>query len=119
VAIATGLSSTSEAAVRSFESSARADCDGFHVSPGWRRAQARGYAGGPPGRTQVIEGEGRLIAVSDLDAPGAFALGDRVFHQKFGPGSVSRVEGNKLTVAFDHAGEKRVIDSFVTRAEAP
>jgi DNA helicase-2/ATP-dependent DNA helicase PcrA len=39
-----------------------------------------------------------------------------VFHQKFGPGQVSRVEGNKLTVAFDHAGEKRVIDSFVTRA---
>jgi DNA helicase II / ATP-dependent DNA helicase PcrA len=85
-------------------------------SPGWRRAQARGYAGGPPGRTQVIEGEGRLIAVSDLDAPGAYASGDRVFHQKFGPGLVRNVEGNKLTVAFDHAGEKRVIDSFVTKA---
>ncbi|HEY1447246.1 MAG TPA: UvrD-helicase domain-containing protein [Caulobacteraceae bacterium] len=84
-------------------------------SPGWRRAQARGYAGGPPGRTQVIEGEGRLIAVSDLGAPGAYAPGDRVFHQKFGPGAVTQVEGNKLTVAFDHAGEKRVIDSFVTR----
>jgi len=38
-----------------------------------------------------------------------------VFHQKFGTGSVKAVEGNKLTVAFDHAGEKRVIDSFVTR----
>ncbi len=85
-------------------------------SPGWRRAQARGYAGGPPGRAQVIEGEGRLIAVSDLDAPGAYVTGDRVFHQKFGPGLVRHVEGNKLTVAFDHAGEKRVIDSFVTRA---
>ncbi len=84
-------------------------------SPGWRRAQARGYAGGPPGRTQVIEGEGRLVAVSDLGAPGAYAPGDRVFHQKFGPGAVTQVEGNKLTVAFDHAGEKRVIDSFVTR----
>jgi DNA helicase-2/ATP-dependent DNA helicase PcrA len=84
-------------------------------SPGWRRAQARGYAGGPPGRTQVIEGEGRLVAVSDLGAPGAYAPRDRVFHQKFGPGTVTHVEGNKLTVAFDHAGEKRVIDSFVTR----
>ncbi|HEV7157250.1 MAG TPA: UvrD-helicase domain-containing protein [Caulobacteraceae bacterium] len=82
-------------------------------SPGWRRAQARGYAGGPPGRTQVIEGEGRLIAVSD--PAGVFSAGDRVFHQKFGPGSVTHVEGNKLTVMFDHAGEKRVIDSFVTR----
>ncbi|MGH7023964.1 MAG: ATP-dependent helicase [Caulobacteraceae bacterium] len=84
-------------------------------SPGWRRAQARGYAGGPPGRTQVIEGEGRLIAVSDTAGPGAFAVGERVFHQKFGPGLVTAVEGNKLTVAFDHAGEKRVIDSFVER----
>ena len=82
-------------------------------SPGWRRAQARGYAGGPPGRTQVIEGEGRLIAVSD--PAGAYGVGERVFHQKFGPGSVTHVEGNKLTVMFDHAGEKRVIDSFVTR----
>jgi len=36
-----------------------------------------------------------------------------VFHQKFGPGTVIAVEGNKLTVAFDHAGEKRVIDTFV------
>jgi hypothetical protein len=26
------------------------------------------------------------------------------------------VEGNKLTVAFDSAGEKRVIDSFLTAA---
>ena len=82
-------------------------------SPGWRRAQARGYAGGPPGRTQVIEGEGKLVAMAD--AGGAYAIGARVFHQKFGPGSVTAVEGNKLTVAFDHAGEKRVIDSFVER----
>jgi len=28
---------------------------------------------------------------------------------------VTGVEGNKLTVEFDHAGEKRVLDSFVTR----
>ena len=85
-------------------------------SPGWRRAQARGYAGGPPGRTQVIEGEGRLVAVSDPGSASAYARGDRVFHQKFGYGRVTAVEGNKLTVAFDNAGEKRVIDSFLTAA---
>ncbi|HEY7900148.1 MAG TPA: UvrD-helicase domain-containing protein [Caulobacteraceae bacterium] len=85
-------------------------------SPGWRRAQARGYAGGPPGRTKVIEGEARLVAVSDTGVASAYGPGDRVFHQKFGPGAVTAVEGNKLTVAFDHAGEKRVIDSFVERA---
>ena len=84
-------------------------------SPGWKRAQARGYAGGPPGRTRVIEGEGRLVAISDPAAASAFAPGERVFHQKFGYGAVTSVEGNKLTVAFEKAGEKRVIDSFVER----
>src|SRR6185503_5646699 len=42
-----------------------------YESPGWKRAKARGYHGGPPGRTQVIEGEGRLVAVSEPSAEGA------------------------------------------------
>ncbi len=44
-------------------------------SPGWKRAQARGYAGRPPGRTQVIEGEGRLVAVSDPGKPSSYVAG--------------------------------------------
>ena len=44
-----------------------------------------------------------------------YARGERVFHQKFGYGRVKAVEGNKLTVDFDKAGEKKVIDQFVTR----
>jgi DNA helicase-2/ATP-dependent DNA helicase PcrA len=48
-------------------------------------------------------------------APG-YRAGGRVFHQKFGYGRVLAVEGNKLTIAFDKAGEKKVIDSFVTAA---
>lgn len=87
-----------------------------YESPGWKRAQARGYAGGPPGRTQMIEGEGRLVAISDPSVASAYSEGERVFHQKFGYGRVTAVEGNKLTVAFEKAGEKRVIDSFVERA---
>ena len=84
-------------------------------SPGWKRAHSRGYAGGPPGRSAAIEGEGRLVAISDPAVASAYARGDRVFHQKFGYGAVTAVEGNKLTVAFEHAGEKRVIDSFLQR----
>ena len=84
-------------------------------SPGWRRAHERKYRGGPAGVTQVIEGEGRLVAVSEPSA-GRYDAGERVFHQKFGYGHVTMVEGNKLTVAFDKAGEKKVIDSFVERA---
>jgi DNA helicase-2/ATP-dependent DNA helicase PcrA len=49
-------------------------------------------------------------------APGTFAAGARVFHQKFGYGEVRAVEGNKLEIAFDKAGTKKVMDSFVTPA---
>ncbi|WP_300573046.1 UvrD-helicase domain-containing protein [Phenylobacterium sp.] len=90
-----------------------------YSSPGWRRAQDRGYHGSHPGRQQVIEGEGRLVAVSDPSASSsAFSRGDRVFHQKFGYGQVRNIDGNKLTVAFEKAGEKKVIDSFVEKADA-
>ena len=44
-----------------------------------------------------------------------FTLDDRVFHQKFGYGHVIKIDGNKLTIAFDKAGEKKVVDSFVER----
>jgi len=35
-----------------------------------------------------------------------------VFHQKFGYGQVVKIDGNKLTIAFEKAGEKKVVDSF-------
>ena len=61
----------------------------------------------------VIEGE--LIAKS-TGTTSEFALSDRVFHQKFGYGNVVKIDGNKLTIAFEKAGEKKVVDSFVERA---
>jgi DNA helicase-2/ATP-dependent DNA helicase PcrA len=87
-----------------------------YSSPGWKRAQERGFQTGRPGRTQVIEGEGRLVATADPAAGGAYQRGDRVFHIKFGYGKVAAIEGNKLTVSFDKAGDKKVIDSFVEKA---
>jgi DNA helicase-2/ATP-dependent DNA helicase PcrA len=89
---------------------------GGYSSPGWKRAQAAGYRGSHPGRQAVIEGEGRLVAVSADSAASEYKRGDRVFHMKFGYGAVKGVEGNKLTVAFEKAGEKKVIDSFVEKA---
>jgi DNA helicase-2/ATP-dependent DNA helicase PcrA len=86
-----------------------------YQSPGWRRAQenmGRGF-GKPP----LLEGEARLV-VKSSDADAHYGVGDRIFHQKFGYGKIRAVEGNKLTVDFDKAGEKRVIDSFVIPASA-
>jgi DNA helicase-2/ATP-dependent DNA helicase PcrA len=47
---------------------------------------------------------------------GGFAVGGRVFHQKFGYGTITRVEDNKLSIRFDVAGDKKVMDAFVERA---
>ena len=55
--------------------------------------------------------------VGARDAPDRpFETGQRVFHQKFGYGRVIAVDGEKLEVAFEKAGTKKVIDSFVEAA---
>jgi DNA helicase-2/ATP-dependent DNA helicase PcrA len=54
--------------------------------------------------------------VKKLSAPGSFQRGDKVHHSKFGPGEVRTADGDKLTVWFKHAGEKRVMASFIERA---
>ena len=58
--------------------------------------------------------EGELVAKS-TGTVSSFTVGERVFHQKFGNGNVVAVDGNKLTIAFDKAGEKRVVDSFIEK----
>ncbi|MGE0061495.1 MAG: ATP-dependent helicase [Xanthobacteraceae bacterium] len=67
-----------------------------------------------PKRRTPLTIEGELVAKS-TGTVSAFSVGDRVFHQKFGNGNVTAVDGNKLTIHFDKAGEKRVVDSFVER----
>ena len=79
-------------------------------SPGWRRMQARNSI---RGASQPREASNLVI---DAEAVSSFGLGDRVFHQKFGYGAVVEIEGDKLGVAFEKAGEKKVVASFVTLA---
>ena len=91
-----------------------------YATPGWQRAKQRGGepTQGSPGSSQEsrarrgpVQIEGELIASSR--AGSAFAKGARVFHAKFGTGTVATVDGNKLTVDFDKAGRKMVLESFV------
>jgi DNA helicase-2/ATP-dependent DNA helicase PcrA len=58
--------------------------------------------------------EGELVAKS-TGTVSPYSVGDRVFHLKFGNGNVTHVEGNKLIIQFDKAGEKRILDRFVER----
>ena len=63
----------------------------------------------------TIEGSG--YEVRERPRPSrSFGIGDRVFHQKFGYGEVRSVDSDKLTIVFEHSGEKRVMDSFVVPA---
>ncbi|WP_128927274.1 ATP-dependent helicase [Bradyrhizobium guangxiense] len=117
-----------------------------YSTPGWQRAQANRNRGGGRnggGRSGGFEEEAATFSTSASSGPdfGSFAsrrrgpltiegelvakstgttsefsLDDRVFHQKFGYGRVTKIDGNKLTIAFDKAGEKKVVDSFVQRA---
>ena len=85
-------------------------------APGWKRAQANwGTAGAVRNRARGAprEIDGELVAASTVSLGAAFALGQRVFHQKFGYGAISEIEGNKLTVEFEKAGQKKVVASFV------
>ncbi len=79
-------------------------------------AQRGGIGGGIRGkpRRRLLTIEGELVAKS-TGTVSEFAIGDRVFHQKFGNGNVTAIDGNKLTIQFDKAGEKRVVDRFVER----
>ena len=93
-------------------------------TPGWKRAQQqrgapsgsgwsqRASGGGAP-RRAPLQIEGELVAKSTVGS--AYSPGARVFHLKFGPGTVASVDGNKLTVDFDKAGRKMVLESFVEK----
>ncbi len=78
--------------------------------PGWQRAIASGYDATP---ARVRENT-RSAASFAAPARSDIAIGAMVTHAKFGTGCVIDQEGNKLTIVFEDAGEKRVLDSFVT-----
>jgi DNA helicase-2/ATP-dependent DNA helicase PcrA len=86
-----------------------------HRGPGWQRASATSSVTAPLWQRQPRVGEARAPAASFAAKPRAdLELGMRVFHQKFGYGTIAEIEGNKLEIDFEQAGRKRVMDSFVT-----
>jgi DNA helicase-2/ATP-dependent DNA helicase PcrA len=101
--------------------------------PDWARARKLG-AGTRPGAANLYSlGErgarfggrrarfGEEQTYDDRRAAGdrpadALTVGQRVFHQKFGYGTIVAIDGNKLDIEFEKAGPKKVLDSFVQAA---
>ncbi|TRD17346.1 ATP-dependent helicase [Palleronia caenipelagi] len=89
------------------ERASRAD---VYNSPGWKRLQARSQS-----RPMSQPRESRSMVI-DAEAISAFTAGDRVFHTKFGYGTVMGLEGDKIDVEFDKAGGKKVVGRFLVAA---
>jgi len=79
--------------------------------PGWQRASQSGRFSPDPQR--VIEAKASAVSLGNQGRTD-LQLGQRVFHGKFGYGKIVAQEGNKLEIEFEHAGLKKVLDSFVS-----
>jgi DNA helicase-2/ATP-dependent DNA helicase PcrA len=85
-------------------------------SPSWDAAWSRAQSRGPARPPLLIESAPVPKRGQEIPRVGGFAIGDRVFHQKFGYGTVRTVEDNKLAIDFELAGDKKVMDAFVEHA---
>jgi len=92
------------ATYQSFADRAAASTDAFRAAQAQSRATTR---------TLPVEPRGSAVSLGNPGRPDLYP-GQRVFHQKFGYGTIAEIEGNKLEIDFEQAGRKRVLDSFVS-----
>lgn len=87
-------------------------------------ARVRSELGGLERRLRPVSGSFSAMELAEQPSPAEsssesahssrFAIGERVFHQKFGHGVIAEMDRNKMEVDFDTAGRKRVMDSFLS-----
>lgn len=74
-----------------------------------------------PGVFQRMPQRGHFAAQPALSKPdlpqGKYRRGERVFHMKFGYGRIQNIEGDRLTIIFDHSGPKKVLENFIEKTE--
>ncbi|WP_146587536.1 ATP-dependent helicase [Puniceibacterium confluentis] len=80
-------------------------------SPGWKRLQERAA------QRPVSQPRESRNTVIDLNAVSSYVMGERVFHQKFGYGAIVGIEGDKLEIAFEKSGTKKVVARFICAAD--
>ncbi|WP_371157078.1 ATP-dependent helicase [Jannaschia sp. 2305UL9-9] len=110
---ATGMAAAQHAAmsggVESDMPQKAANADVYN-SPGWKRLQTNAQ------RPMRQPSEAKNLTIN-ATVVSAFSEGDRVFHTKFGYGTVKAIEGDKLDVAFDKAGSKKIVGRFLLPAD--
>ena len=86
--------------------------------PLWQQLRAGQPHAAMPPRLKPAEIEGKAYEIKPPLREGKPNIGDRVFHEKFGAGTVKRIDHDKLEIAFDKAGVKKVMESFVQMMDA-
>lgn len=85
------------------------------VPPLWEQLRA-GQARNIPSRLRPTQIEGKAYEIKIPKRENGLNIGDRVHHEKFGAGTIKRIDHDKLEIAFDKAGLKKVMESFVRSA---
>jgi DNA helicase-2/ATP-dependent DNA helicase PcrA len=68
--------------------------------PGWQRAASGNFNTQPQ---RIVEARASAVSLGNKGRDD-LSVGQRVFHGKFGYGTIEAIEGNKLEIEFEHAG---------------
>lgn len=80
-------------------------------SPGWRRMKNKSRT------NETFGNDNKDIITIDTTTVETKDLTKRIFHQKFGYGQVLSTDGDKLTILFEKAGEKKILAKYIVSAE--
>ena len=80
-------------------------------SPGWRRMKNKSRT------NETFGNDNKDIITIDTTAVETKDLTKRIFHQKFGYGQVLSTDGDKLTILFEKAGEKKILAKYIVSAD--
>lgn len=80
-------------------------------SPGWRRMKNKSRT------NETFGNDNKDIITIDTTTIETKDLTKRIFHQKFGYGQVLSTDGDKLTILFEKAGEKKILAKYIVSAD--
>ena len=80
-------------------------------SPGWRRMKNKSRT------NETFGNDNKDIITIDTTTVETKDLTKRIFHQKFGYGQVLSADGDKLTILFEKAGEKKILAKYIVSAD--